>query len=367
MILGIDVSTYLEELQHGAKYYDGKVQIDPLDKFIDNGVNYARIRLWNNPFDSNGKPYLAGTCDINYVTQLALLMQEKGYSILLDFQYSDFWADPGKQYLPKAWANYNIDKLELALYDFTAKSLTHLIANGVTPKMIQVGNEITNGICWPLGRLEEQGENPRTNYENLCRLLKAGIKACRQYCKDAVVMLHLERSYDQKVYNEFFTNMEKFGVDYDAIGMSYYPHWHHGFDEFFANVDNCKKFGKQLHVVEFGYGFTLEQYLLNGNKQNLVLSKDILSQLCFTPEFDISPSGQAQFVKAFVKKCQQHGIDGIFYWEPLWTANEGICWASVEGQEYINEQGKPTANEWANQCLFDYDGKKLPAFDEYKK
>ena len=103
MILGIDVSTYLEELAHGAKFYDGEREIDPLDTFRENGVSHMRIRVWNNPFSEAGEPYLAGSCDIDHYLKLAALAKSKGYEILLDLHYSDFWADPGKQFIPKAW------------------------------------------------------------------------------------------------------------------------------------------------------------------------------------------------------------------------------------------------------------------------
>ena len=106
MILGFDASTYLEELSLGAKFYDGNTEIDPLDAFISNGVNYMRIRIWNNPYSEKGEPYLAGTCDLENYLKLAKVAKDKGYKILMDLHYSDFWADPGKQFIPKAWQSY---------------------------------------------------------------------------------------------------------------------------------------------------------------------------------------------------------------------------------------------------------------------
>ena len=111
MILGIDVSTYLEELEHGARYFDGSCEIDPLDAFVKNGVDSMRIRVWNDPYSESGEPYLAGSCGIDNYVKLARLAKSKGYSIMLDFHYSDFWADPGKQMIPKAWREYGIDEM----------------------------------------------------------------------------------------------------------------------------------------------------------------------------------------------------------------------------------------------------------------
>ncbi len=225
MILGIDVSTYLEELEHGARYRDGGCQIDPLDAFRENGVDYMRIRVWNDPKSADGAPYLAGNCDIAHYIRLAALAKSKGYRLLMDFHYSDFWADPGKQMIPKAWADHGIDEMTEALYEFTRSCLEAAAAAGVAPEMVQIGNEITNGMLWPVGRLE-QPDGSRGNYENFCRLVDAGCRACRQVLPEAKIVLHLERSNDKAVYQEFFTQMEGAGIDYDIIGASYYPYWH---------------------------------------------------------------------------------------------------------------------------------------------
>jgi arabinogalactan endo-1,4-beta-galactosidase len=208
MILGVDVSTYLEELSHGAKYYDGDKEIDPLDTFRANGVDFMRIRLWNHPFGEHGEPYLAGSCDMDNYVKLAALAKRKGYRLLLDFHYSDFWADPGKQMIPKAWNALDADALADAVYAFTKHCLTEAVLADVAPQMIQVGNEITNGILWPIGRLESP-DGKRGNYDAFCRLIDAGCRACREVTPDAKIVLHLERSNDKAVYQEFFTEMEK--------------------------------------------------------------------------------------------------------------------------------------------------------------
>ena len=363
MILGIDVSTYLEELEHGAKYYDGNAEIDPLDSFKANGVDYMRIRVWNNPFGDGGEPYLAGSCDINHYVRLAKLAKSKGYSLLLDFHYSDFWADPGKQMIPKAWAGYDIDEMVEAVYNFTRSCLEIAEREGVAPQLVQVGNEITNGMLWPIGKLEADGK--RGNYENFCKLVDAGCRACRQVAPQAKIILHLERSNDKAVYQEFFTEMAKAKIDYDIIGASYYPYWHGTTDELFENLNSCRRFGKDVMVMELGYGFTMEGYRRDGQECRLVIDAERAYVPGITEKYPLSPEGQAAFIGDFMKKAKENAIDGVFYWEPLWLPGDGICWASEAGQAYIHEEGKSTANEWANQCLFDYEGKKLPAFDKF--
>lgn len=364
MILGIDASTYLEELAHGAKYYDGNIEIDPLDAFIKNGVNYMRIRVWNNPYGENGEPYLAGTADLENYIKLGKLAKSKGYHLYMDLHYSDFWADPGKQFIPKAWRDYTLDELCEAVYSFTKHCLEVSLREGVAPEMIQVGNEITNGILWPVGKLEVDGK--RGNYENFIKLIKSGCRACREILPDAKIMLHLERSNDQAVYQEFFSEMEGANVDFDIIGASYYPFWHGTPDELFANLEKCKRFGKEIVIAELGYGFTTEGYYLNGKECRLVVDESLSRVPGFTDVYPMTPEGQKEFIHYIIKRARESGVNGVFYWEPIWLPGEGICWASEEAQRYIHEEGKSTHNEWANQCLFNYDGRKLPAFDEFR-
>ena len=365
MILGIDASTYLEELEHGARYLDGQLEIDPLDAFSANGVEYIRIRVWNDPKSPQGEPYLAGNCDMSNYLRLAGLAKSKGFRILMDLHYSDFWADPGKQTIPKAWAGHDIDDLEKDVYSFTRNCLEAARSADVAPDMIQVGNEITNGMLWPVGKLERTDGTP-ANYANFCRLVDAGCRACREVLLEAKIVLHLERSNDQAVYQEFFTEMEKAGISYDIIGASYYPYWHGTPDELFENLRRCRCFGKELMVMELGYGFTTLAYSLGGVSQRLVIDGNRSYIPGFSEEYPMTPSGQAAFVRDFLKQARANGVAGVFYWEPLWLPGAGICWASEAGQVYIHEEGKSTANEWANQCLFNYDGQKLPAFDEFR-
>ena len=366
MKLGIDVSTFFETQRFGATYFDKNKKVQPLDMLRANGVDYMRIRLWVDPYDESGNPYLGGTCDLDNFIRLAKLAQQKGYAVMLDIHYSDFWCDPGKQTIPKSWQGLDFNQLVAKLYDYTKETLTTIKQQGINLKFIQVGNEITNGILWPFAKIEKHEVGPRTNYESLRTLLKAGVAACREVTPEAALVLHLERSYDQELYNEFFAQMTD--VDYDVIGFSYYPYWHGTFEQFFANVQNCKKFGKRLMVVEVGYGFTVEDYVKEAHGgTHLVVDATVTETLGFAHDYPLTPVGQAKFVKDFLKLAKANGIEAVFWWEPLWVPGEGICWASEEAQRYTGaETIKSCRNEWANQCLFDYDGKKLPAFDEFR-
>jgi arabinogalactan endo-1,4-beta-galactosidase len=230
--------------------------------------------------------------------------------------------------------------------------------------MIQVGNEITNGILWPFGKLWM--DDKRGNYENFTRLISSGCRACREVLPEAKIMLHLEKSNDKEIYQEFFTEMEKAGVDFDIIGASYYPFWHGLPEEMLDNLRACRRFGKKIMISELGYGFTTEGYFIKGKECRLVVDESLSRVPGFTDIYPMSPEGQRSFIHYLMKRIREEGIDGVFYWEPVWIPGEGICWASEAGQKYIHEEGKSTHNEWANQCLFDYEGRKLPAFDEFK-
>ena len=365
MILGIDVSTYLEELERGAKFYDGDLEIDPLDAFVKNGVDWMRIRIWNDPYSAEGEPYLAGTCDLDHYIRLATLAKSKGFHIFMDIHYSDFWADPGKQKIPKAWVGLDVDGLEKAVYDFTELCLKTAKENGVEPEMIQIGNEITKGILWPICQLEGD-DGIRGNYDNFFKVVGAGCRAARDTSPETKILLHLERGTCAEVYQEFFSEADKRGIEYDVIGASYYPFYHGNPDEIFATLDSCKHFGKELVLAEVGYGFTTEGYYMNGKENPLIITTGGITDPDITKTFPISPEGQAAYFRYLINRCKENGILGAFYWEPLWIPGENIHWASPSALSYVGEEGYPTLNQWSNQCLFDYEGRKLPAFDEYR-
>ena len=370
MILGIDVSTYLEQqrISHPVYKKDGK-EIDPFALFKKQGVSLIRVRIWNHPYSEDGKPYLAGTCDLANCLELMKTLKKYGFHYLVDFHYSDFWADPAKQFLPKAWEGLSYEQVVKEVYKFTKESLLKIKEVGVPVDMIQVGNEITNGFLFPYGQLLE-GEGRQASFDRYATFLKSGSKACHEIFPNAKIVLHLERSYDQPAYREILTNLIKRDVHIDIVGSSYYPFWHHGFDEYFANMDMVQReFGLKVMNAELGFPFTTLDYKKDedGKPKHLVINADNIEDFLKMMPFYPDREGQKKFVEEFLRLAKEHGLVAVNYWEPLWIPGEGICWASPEGQAYQKvEIVKDARNEWANQCLFDYEGNALPALDAYK-
>ena len=369
MILGIDVSTFLEQqrIAH-SKYKKNGQEIDPFLIFKQNGVTHIRTRIWNDPYGENKEPYLAGTCDIDNFIALAKYLRPYGFKHIVDFHYSDFWADPAKQFLPKAWEKLTFYELVDAVYDFTFESLTKIKEEGIEVDMVQVGNEITHGFLWPLGKILD-GSEKEESYNRFATLLKSGIKAVYDVFKNAKTIIHLEQSYDQNLYKEILTNLKNRGVRFDILGTSYYPFWHHSFDEYFANVDMVKReFNIPVMNVEVGFPFTLTDYRVDDDNKpkHLVINADNIEDYLKLLPFYPDENGQEKFIEKFIDLGKKHHLCGICYWEPLWIPGDGICWASKKAQEYQHDTSKDTRNEWANQCLFDYEGCALPALDKYK-
>ncbi|MBR0294867.1 MAG: glycosyl hydrolase 53 family protein [Bacilli bacterium] len=369
MILGIDVSTYLEQqrLTHQVYRKDGKI-IDPFEIFKSQGVTHIRTRIWNNPHNEKGEDYLGGTCDLDNFINLYRHLKKYDFKYLVDFHYSDFWTDPSKQFMPKAWKDLTFEELLDAVYLFTRDSLKRIKDEGVDVTHVQIGNEITHGMLWPHGELRYKEER-RPSFRKLSALLKSGINGVKEVYPNAEIIIHLEQSYDQACYDEFIYELRENGVQFDIMGSSYYPFWHHGFDEYFANQDMIKnKYHLKTMTCEVGYPFTLKDYhLKNDDKaKHLVINEDNLKDFIHYLPSPISKAGQASFMKEFLALARKHGLDAVYYWEPLWVPGEGICWASEDAQKYQNLKVKDSRNEWANQCMFDYDGEANPILDEYK-
>ena len=369
MILGLDASSYLEVLEKNGVFTVNHQEVDPLAYLHDeNGVSYLRLRLWVDPYDEEGRPYGGGTVDLMRFIRLAKLGKERGYKVLLDYHFSDFWCDPSKQFIPKAWPKDNIEELGKTLDNYVRDTLEALQAVGVKIDAIQIGNEITNGMLWPLGKIEwDEATDTRHGYDNLCKLLKIGRDAAKQIYPEAKILIHLERSYDQKVYAEFFDELKAHGVDYDIIGLSYYPYWHHGFDELFANIDMLQaRYGKPTWIVETSYGFTYEIAYKESVAFPPLVNESLFEKGDAREPYPLTQDGQVEFISTLLKQAKEHHVGAIFYWEPLWLPLPGLSWASKEGEMYINETDKPCTNEWANQCLFDYDGEATKGLFVYR-
>lgn len=354
---GMDISTLKEVESLGGKFYDEGVEKDALAILKSYGVNAVRLRLWNDPYTEDGKPYGAGTNDLPATIELAKRALEKGMEVLLDFHYSDFWADPGKQRVPKAWLGMNLEQLEEAVYRYTKETLEEMKRQDAFPTLVQVGNEVTNGILWPYGKVPE--------YDNLIRLLNAGIKGVRAVSKDMPVMIHLDNGGNNALYREWFDHFMEKGEDFQIIGLSYYPFWHGTLDDLSNNMnDIAVRYGKELMIAEVSMGFTMEDYasyekLAPHERKGMATKPDLAEKIAYP----MTKEGQKAFLEdVFTRLKQVPGgkAKGYFYWEAAWIPVAGSGWASDAAISYMNEKG-PGGNEWANQALFDYDGNALPA------
>ena len=363
MRLGIDTSSLLETRKAGGRYFVNGQEVEPLAYLHDhNGVDILRLRLWVDPHDEEGRPYGGGTCDLQTFLALAKEGVEKGYAILLDFHYSDFWCDPAKQFIPKAWRGLDLPHLVEKLGEYTRETLKTVKEAGIPLYAIQIGNEITNGMLWPVGHLEG-GENgaKRTNYDALCALLSRGIKEAKAICPEAKIVIHLERSFDQNVYREYFDELLAHHVEFDVIGMSYYPEWHGSFDMVFSNVDLMKKtYGKPIWIVEFAYPFT-EEIAYEESKGAPAV------EYSYPLPYPCNQQGQADYIAELIRLGSLHGVEALFYWEPLWLPCPGLTWATKVGEAYTGETDKPCANEWAAKGLFDFQGEATKALWVYSK
>lgn len=360
---GMDVSTIKEVESLGGKFYDHGEEKDVFEILKSYGTNAVRLRLWNDPYSEEGVPYGAGTNDLPTTIEIAKRAKAHGMEVLLDFQYSDFWADPGKQRVPKAWRGMDADELTEAVYAFTRDSLLAMKDAGVLPELVQVGNELSNGTLWPLGKLPEYG-----NYDNLARFISAGIRAVRATAPEALVMIHLDNGGNNALYRDWFDHyLACGGEDFEIIGLSYYPFWHGTLADLQNNLnDLARRYGKDLMIAEVSMGHSMEDY---GKYEKL--APDERKGYATRPElaakvpFPMTPEGQADFLKALFSVLDQvpdKKSRGFFWWEPAWIPVPGSGWANEEALRYIEEKG-PGGNEWANQALFDYEGNALPALE----
>ena len=357
-VKGMDLSTLLELEKCGAKYYDDGKEMDILEIMKKYDVDTIRLRLWNDPWSETGESYGAGENDLETTLAIAKKVTEAGLGVLLNFHYSDFWADPGKQIKPKAWKDFGMEELEKAVYDFTKDSLTAVLSAGVNVTMIQVGNELSNGLLWPEGKMP--------NYENIAKLVSAGIRACRAVKAEIPLMIHLDNGGNNELYRDWFDHYIPLGEDFDYIGLSYYPFWHGNLESLSANMnDIAKRYGKKLIVAEVSMGYTMEDYreyekLPDSERKGYATKPELVSAI----DYPMTVQGQADFTKDFLNRVASVADNkgcGFFWWEPAWIPVPGSGWATPASLEYMNDSG-PCGNEWANQALFDYDGNVLPAF-----
>jgi len=361
LIKGADISSLLEVERCGGTFRDGDQRLDALEILKRYGMNWVRLRLWNDPYDASGAEYGGGTCDLAAVLTLAGRAKRMGMKWLLDLQYSDFWTDPGCQALPKAWRKLDERGLEEAVYRYTRDVLCACRAADAVPDMVQVGNELTGGLLWPTGQLWQEGQS---RWDCAVRYLSAGVRAVREEAPQARTVIHLDHGGKNLMYRDWFNHYFWHGGDCDIIGLSFYPCWHGKMPDLAGNMnDLALRYGRDLLVIEAGTAFTSASYaayegLDESHRKGPTAGADMQETL----EYPMTVEGQTAYIRDLMKAIcavPQNRGKGFFWWEPAWLPVPGSGWAKKPGWEYIGKQG-PEGNEWANQTLFDFDGNALP-------
>lgn len=343
MIKGMDVSMIMELESYGASYYLNGKKEDLFCLLKTCGVNMVRLRIWPDPYDEEGNPYGGGMNDLKTTIEIAKRVVENGMEIMLDFHYSDFWADPSKQVKPKAWKALSGKELETAVYLHTVDTLKALRNQKLIPAMVQVGNEITKGLLWPDGYVDQT--------ERMAALLQAGIKGVREECPNAKIVLHLDFGTDNEMYRQWFDRIEPYALDFDVIGMSYYPHWNGSLQLLSDNMnDISSRYGKEVLVAETSIGYTTDTLGCKG----IVYSEEQEKATGYPATME----GQEAFLRELyrtVRNVQNKKGIGVFYWEPAWLPIPDCTWASESGSLYMKDQVE-AGNAMANQALFDASG-----------
>lgn len=362
---GMDISSVLALEAAGVKYYNEKGEEEDLFKILaDSGVNYIRVRVWNDPFDADGNGYGGGNCDVNTAIEIGKRAADYGMKLLVDFHYSDFWADPAKQMCPKAWVGMSVEEKAVEVKKYTVDSLTKIIEGGADVGMVQIGNEINNGMAGEKGVI------------NVCNLLSSASEAVREVASDKKknikICVHYTQVDDAKGTIKRVENLATYNVDYDVFGISYYPYWH-GTIENMTNVlkQIKEEYGKETCIVETSYCYTDEDGDCSGNS---VAAADCTL-------YPASVQGQASAIRDIMAAASEAGALGVFYWEGAWIpvgseyeSNKekwlefGAGWASSYAAGYDpNDAGKYWGgSSWDNQAFFDFQGKKLPSLDVFK-
>jgi arabinogalactan endo-1,4-beta-galactosidase len=335
-ILGADISSLMKSEDMGGVYrYPDGTQADALQILSDYGMNYARLRVFVEPAD--------GYHGLSEILAMALRLKSQGIKLLVDFHYSDNWADPGKQFKPAAWRDLDFDPLKQAVYDHTYAMCSQLVAQGTPPDMVQVGNEINSGMLWPDGDYN--------HFDNLAALLSEGYRAVNDCSPDTLVMLHIAEGGDNDMARWWFDNITRRDVPFDVIGISYYPFWHGTLAQLQFNLNDISaRYDKDVIVVETAYAFTVQEDDFHAN---------IVSRTMAIDGYLLNPAGQRAMLRdimAVVRAVPNGRGLGVFYWDATWTAVPGNGWDSTD---------PASGNAWENQALFDYDDRVLPALEEF--
>ncbi|WP_305954007.1 glycoside hydrolase family 53 protein [Paenibacillus odorifer] len=341
-INGMDIS-FLDEIeQGGGAYYSGAEESvekpeDLLYILKDNGVNAIRLRIWNDP--------PGGFCNLERTLIMAKRIKEAGLNFLLDFHYSDKWADPANQSKPKAWENLDFTGLTSAVYEYTREVLELLQSQGTMPDMVQIGNEITPGMLWNEGKVDGEWDTTE-QWEQFITLVQAGIAGAKAVASDLSIMIHIDRGADHPASRNFYDRFFEHGVNFDVIGLSFYSWWHGTLDDLRSNLNELTvRYNKDIIVVETAYPWTLNA----PEGFPLIVSEE--KQL--HEGYPATVEGQTKYMKDFISVIENipngKGI-GFYYWEPAWVPSQ-------------KEWSVGHENGWSNLTLFDFAGGKLDSLE----
>ncbi len=332
---GADLSFEPQEEQAGAHFTDDGVPGSPLSILNKHGLNYVRLRLWVDP--------PPGYSDLASDLRMARRIKAAGDKLYLDIHYSDFWADPQHQDIPAAWQGQDLSQLTTTVQNYTHQVISAFAAQGTPVDMVSIGNEIRNGILWPVGQVDWTTD---TGWDNLTTLLKAGVagaRAANPRGHKLLVMLHFDEGGNNADSVRFYDHMVAGGVPFDVIGLSYYPFFHGPLADMRANVDDlATRYGKPVVIAESQYPWTLAGGDSTGN---FVWEASQVSD-----GYPATPGGQLSFYNDMLSILAQvpNGLGmGVFYWEPEWIP--GVGW----------EPGAGTPND--NLTLFSFTGQALPS------
>jgi len=359
-ILGADVSSLAKSEDLGGVYRteSGKPK-DALAILKDHGLNWIRLRVFVNPYDG-----YHGTAELLTMARRAKAL---GLKVLVDLHYSDFWADPGKQWTPAAWQGETFTQLKQTFIDYTRGVMQALVDQGTPPDMIQLGNEITPGMLWdyaatwtgPSTADDGTSDPPvyltvfhHENWNQLAELLTAGYGAVKAVSPSTKVMLQLDAGGNNGTYRWWFGEITSRNVPFDVIGASYYGYWHGSLADLQYNLNDVSaRYGKDVVVVETAYPFTL------GNDDDTGNVIGDASQL--VPGYPATPAGQAanfRDVMSIVRAVPNGRGLGVFYWDATWTAVAGNGWSP---------RNPASGNAWENQALFDFNDRPTPAMNDF--
>ena len=347
--VGGDISLLPSYEANGAKFLDkdGKsITGGMISYFKAQGWNAMRVRLFVDPSKASATHKGEGVRqDLEYVKALGKQIKDAGLSFMLDFHYSDTWTDPGKHSTPSAWTSTDPDVLAQNVYDYTIECLSQLIDAGATPDFVQPGNEITYGMMWPTGHCyPDGGTYSGGTFANFAKYLKAGIKAIREKCPNAQIVIQTEMSKSTNVTN-FYKTLKNYTDDYDVIGLSYYPYYHGTLSTLKTLLNTLETTypTKKIQLVETGYF-------------HAYYPDDATHKISEFPNWPATDAGQLQFTKDLIAELKTHAnVNGLYWWFP--EANEhGLDWNT-----------KRVTDNWYNASLFDNQtGKAQQALYELK-